>query len=43
MDRKTRIARGEEEMLQHFGIRLVDLIIRFHFCLGTFKTCAAPN
>jgi hypothetical protein len=39
MDRKTRIASGEEEMLPHIGKRSVDLIIlRLHFFLGTFST-----
>jgi len=43
MDRKTRIASGEEEMLPHIEYRSVDLIIRLHFSLGTFNTCTTQT
>ena len=43
MDRKTRIATEEEEMLSHAGIREVYLIILLHFSLGTFNTCKSPT
>jgi hypothetical protein len=42
MDRKTRIANGEEEMLPHTGKRSVDLII-CHFSLRTFNTCTTQT
>jgi hypothetical protein len=43
MDRKTRMASEEEEMLPHTGKRSVDLIIRFRFSLGTFNTCTTQT
>jgi hypothetical protein len=40
MDRKTRIASGEEEMLPHIGKRSVELIIlRLHFFFCILSTC----
>jgi hypothetical protein len=43
MDRTTRTARGEEEMLLHVAIRSAELIIGFHLSVGTFNTSTAPT
>jgi len=43
MNRTTRTASGEEEMLLHVAIRSADLIIRLHLSVGTFNTCTSPT
>jgi len=41
--RKTKVAIGAEELLLHFAIRLVGLVLRPHSSLDTSDMCTAPT